>query len=390
MVQDEFVMRDKSTVYWSAHTEARIDIINEKLARLTINGKSVYALITSELGSFETMPATALPGTQGDFCNLDNEGVNKLVIKLEDIVRGTLNVVFVASLEEVKDFGTFTPTALADWTLDGGKAKQKVVVDDITFEAKAGFGYKYIFNPNQYEYVVKLADSETKVPTLSVKYDETKYTVTVNKSNVFGKLTTVTVKDNVTGAESVYKYKFVVDAITRGYENYVKAEVVNATGHPSAANLLDDKASSMLLSDKKEDVVFELAQATDITNVLIRFGAGKVNTYYYDIYASVDGVNYECVLFGGQSSNGLGDEVYSLGKVNAKYFKIVFHGEVLEDNLMVSEVKFLTNPDALVEDQTEAPKKGCNGGCGGSIAGTMIAVVTLAGALVLARRKEDE
>ena len=387
MVQDEFVMRDKSTVYWSAHTEARIDIINDKLARLTINGKSVYALITSELGAFEAMPATALPGTQGDFCNLDNEGVNKLVIKLEEITSGTLNVVFVASLEEITEFGSYTPTALADWALDGGQAKQKVVVDNITFEAKAGYGYKYIFNPNQYEYVVKLADSETKVPDLSVEYDQSKYTVTVDKSNVFGKVTTVTVKDNATGAESVYKYKFVVDAITRGYENFVKAEVVNVTGHANAANLLDDKANSMVMSDKKEEIVFELAQATDITNVLIRFGAGKVNTYYYDIYASLDGVNYDCVLFGGQSSNGLGDEVYSLGKVNAKYFKIVFHGEVLENNLMVSEVKFLTNPEALVVD---TPKAGCNGGCGGSIAGAMIAVVTLAGALVLARKKEEE
>ena len=197
---------------------------------------------------------------QGDFCNLDNEGVNKLVIKLEDIVEGTLNVVFVASLQEVNDFGTYTQTDLADWTLDGAQAKQKVVVEDINFEAKAGYGYKYIFNPNQYEYVVKLADSETKVPNLKVTYDETKYTVTVNKSDVFGKLTTVTVKDNATGAESVYTYKFVVDAITRGYENFVKAEVVSATGHAAAAKLLDGEAKTMVTSDKKETIVFELAE----------------------------------------------------------------------------------------------------------------------------------
>ncbi len=40
MIQDEFELREESVVYWSAHTEARIEIINDKLARLVMNGKA--------------------------------------------------------------------------------------------------------------------------------------------------------------------------------------------------------------------------------------------------------------------------------------------------------------------------------------------------------------
>lgn len=389
MVQDEFKLRDYSTVYWSAHTEARIEILNEKVARLTLNGKSIYAVIQSDLGSFSYTTANApLPGTQGDFCNLDNDGVNKLMIKLEEVLEGTLCVTFVPTLEEISKLNSYKVTPIDEWTLDKEVKKTELTVENIEVAAETGKGYKYIFNPRQYEYVVKLAETVNKVPDLNVTYDETKYEVTVQKSATFNNLTKVIVKDKATGEKSTYNYKFIVDTKIGGYEEYLVNQVVNVSGHTNAANIIDGENGTMLNSNSVETIVFELAEPTKITDLLIRFAGGVINTYYFDVYASVDGENYTCVYFGGQSSNGLGDEVYTLGVVEAKYIKIVFNGEIRNDKLSVIDVKFLTNSAALT---VEEPKKhGCGGGCSGSIITSIAGIGVLGLVACFMKRKKEE
>ncbi len=386
MVQDEFRLRDYSTVYWSAHTEARIEILNEKVARLTINGKSVYAVIQSELGTFDFTTANApLPGTQGDFCNLDNDGVNKLIIKLEDVLEGTLCVTFVPTLEEISKLKSYKVTPIEEWSLDKEVKKSEITVSNIEVEAETGKGYKYIFNPRQYEYVVKLAETINKVPNLNVTYDETKYDVTIEKSNTFNNTTKVIVKDKTTGEKVVYSYKFLVDVKIAGYEEYLANEVVNVSGHANAANIIDGENGTMLNSTNTETIVFELAEVTKITDLLVRFAGGVINTYYFDVYASIDGENYTCVYYGGQSNNQLGDEVYTLGVVEAKFIKIVFNGEVRNNKLSVIDVKFLTNSDAITED---APEKDFNIVVIIAIIGGVVVLAAAAVAIVLIINKK--
>ncbi len=390
MVQDEFVMRDYSTVYWSAHTEAKIDIINDKLARLTVNGKSVYAMITSELGAFTVMSANEpLPGTQGDFCNLDNKGVNKLVIKLENILSATLCVVFVPTLEEMTEFKSYPVVPLNDWALDNEETSyETITVENIELVADFGKQYKYVFNPYQYEYVVKLAETTKEIPNLNVSYDTTKYEVTVLKGKYISDLTKVIVKDKQTGNEVVYTYKFIVDAMIDGYSEYTRLEVLNVTGSNGAEKVIDGNNNSVFSSTKKEELVFELAELTELTNVLIRFTGGILNTYYFDIYYSEDGINYECCYFAGQSNNSMGDEVYTIGNIKAKYIKIIFTGNdanVDKEAIKVAEVAFLYNGYVPTKPKTN----GC-GGCGGSIASSILGVIALAATFIIKRKKEEE
>ena len=391
LVQDEFKLRKESTVYWSAHTEGRIDIINDKLAKITINGKSLYAYITSDLGTFTQMSANEpLPGTQGDFCNLDNEGVNKLVIKLENIIEGTLSVVFLASLEDVTQFKTYEVTPISQWTLDEEVEKNTTAVQNIEFDAEIANNTRYVFNPYQYDYVVKLDKETTKMPKFNVTYDSSKYDVNIEMAKTFSNLSKITVTDKATGKSVTYSYKFIVEALISGYQEYSRVENVVATGHADASKLVDGSNSSTLVSEYKETIVFEFDSVQSITSVLLRFAGGMINTYYFDIYYSVDGVNYECCYFGGQSSNEMGDEVYTIGNIDAKYIKIVFGGNTVDQVLKVSEVAFLNNPEV---DTTSSPaaESGCAGGCGGSLVGSIIGLATICGSILyLKKRKENE
>ncbi|MCM1130435.1 MAG: hypothetical protein NC310_00870 [Roseburia sp.] len=343
MIQDEFELRDESVVYWSAHTEARIEIINDKLARLILNGKTLYAYINSEIGSFSVMPATALPGTIGEFCNLDNTGINKLVIKLENVVSGTLNVVFIPTLEEITSFEKYEIVPLDQWSLDEALPKTDISVEDIKVEAELGNLYKYVFNPYQYTYVVKLDKSVKEVPNLTVTYDKEKYTVVVKKATAFNQFTKVIVTDLQTKEVKEYSYRFIVDTLIDGYEEFKQIPVVNVSGSNGVENLLDGERTTTFSSEQREVVVFEFEDIKTITNVLMRFSGGLLNTYYFDIYYSLDGITYESCYFGGQSTNNMGDEVYSLGFIEAKYIKIVFNGNNNDDKTTISKVEFYHN-----------------------------------------------
>lgn len=388
MIQDEFNLRDESTVYWSAHTEARIEIIHDKLARLILNGKSLYAYINSEIGTFSVMPATALPGTIGEFCNLDNTGINKLIIKLENITEGTLNVVFVPTLEEITEFASYEITPLAKWSLEEAKPLPDISVEQIEVEAEFGDKYKYTFNPYQYNYVVKLDNRVKEVPNLKVTFNEEKYTVEVVKSKAFNQFTKVIVTDKLTKESREYCYRFIVDTIIDGYEEYTQIPVQNVSGSQGVENLLDGEKSTRFTSEKREVVIFEFADIQTITNVLIYFSGGLLNTYYFDIYYSLDGETWTTCYFNGQSTNNMGDEVYSLGFVEAKYIKMVFNGNNNDDKTTIGKVEFYHNNYEPQTTQSFPLLPVILGSVGGAIAviGVVVAVVII----VKKRRKTNE
>lgn len=391
LLQDEFDLREESVVYWSAHTEARIEIINEKLARLVMNGKSLYAYITSEQGAFTVMSGnTPLPGTIGEFCNLDNRGINKLVIKLENVISGILTVVFVPTLEEIEDFSSYKGAfvSVKDWTLDNLAPLADIAVDNIEFDAALGNKYKYIFNPYTYQYVVKLDNTVKEVPNLEITYDNSKYKVTIEKSSLFNQLTKVIVEDLATGNTRTYTYKFIVDTIIDGYEDYTPIPVVQVTGPAGAENVLDGSANTAFTSDKKEELIFELENPTTITNVLIRFQGGLLNKYFFDIYSSMDGENWECCYFSGSSTNQMGDEVYSLGFLEAKYIMIVFNGNDNDDQVKVAKVEFYHNNYQPANPASSTPVLAIVLGSVGGV--VVLAAVLIVIIIVMKRRKNNE
>ena len=394
MVQDEFNLRKPSTLYWSAHTEARVDILNDKLARLTLNNKSLYVYIASELGTFTKMSGnTPLPGTIGNFCNLNNDGVTKLVIELNDVISGTLSVVFIPSMEEVTDFTSYEVKPISEWALDTTPALPDIIAEDITFSSldvnkDLGQGYLYRFNPYQYTYLVKLGKGSTQVPDFAVTYDEEKYDLTINKSELFDNYSTITLTDKTTGESRTYYYKIVVDAMSAAneYATYQQVEVAKVSGPTGVENLIDGQNNTSLNANSKQEVIFELADVKQITDILIRFNGGVTKTYYFDIYYSEDGQNYNVAMSYGQNFNGIGDEVYSLGRFDAKYVKIIFYGNNLDDNVNVAEVKLLDNGIASTNDDN-------NGGNAtmwiiiGVVVGVVVIAVVVTTIIIIRKKK---
>lgn len=349
-VQDEFKLRKESELYWAAHTKANIEIINDKLAVLTLNGKKLYAHINSEIGKFSTMPAVPLPGTSGEYFNLKNDGVNKLIIYEKDIYEGTISVTFTPTMEEIKDVKHYDVIPLSEWEI-GEVQSTDIRVDDISFDALTGNKYKYEFIPYQYSYLVHLDASVQVVPELKVEYDKAKYDVVVENAKKFADLSYVHVTDKATGIKKTYQYRFLTNIFVDGYDGFTNHKVENVTGTTENLDyLIDNDKKTVWSAYGRNEVIFELKEPVKITHVGIRFAGGATYQYYFDIYAGNKLDDLDIVYFAGQNQNEIGDEIYTLGDVEAKYVKIVFKGNNDTNETSVSRVNFYENYIEPIEE----------------------------------------
>jgi hypothetical protein len=96
-VQDDFVTKAASTVWWSMHTKAAISILSDgKSALLTINDKQMAVTINSSVNAvFQVLDAEYLPGESFPLTkNSINSGFKKLAIKMQGLKSGNILVIF--------------------------------------------------------------------------------------------------------------------------------------------------------------------------------------------------------------------------------------------------------------------------------------------------------
>ena len=96
-VKDDFIAKTPSTVWWSMHTKAQIQVSkNGKSAVLLQNGKKMKMRVTGVKNArFQVLPATYLPGETFPLTkNSENTGFRKIAVKLENVTKAGLKVEF--------------------------------------------------------------------------------------------------------------------------------------------------------------------------------------------------------------------------------------------------------------------------------------------------------
>lgn len=117
-VQDELTLAAPSEVWWFAHTEAEVEISDDrKSAVLTKNGKQLIAKITNgEEAYFDVMDAVPLPTSPVVPGQTTNEGIRKLYIKLTQCSDLKLTVTFTPLNSDISYDDTYIP--LSKWSLN--------------------------------------------------------------------------------------------------------------------------------------------------------------------------------------------------------------------------------------------------------------------------------
>lgn len=96
-VKDDFIAKTPSTIWWSMHTKAKIQVSkNGKSAVLLQNGKKMKMCVSGEKNArFQVLPATYLPGETFPLTkNSENAGFRKIAVKLENSTKASLKVEF--------------------------------------------------------------------------------------------------------------------------------------------------------------------------------------------------------------------------------------------------------------------------------------------------------
>ena len=101
-LRDEIVCSSASTIYWFAHTTADIKISSDgKTATLTKNGKTLLAQISNPTeAKFTKMSAKPLSTSPSPSEQNANTGYQKLVVKLTNTTKASINVVFTPILSD--------------------------------------------------------------------------------------------------------------------------------------------------------------------------------------------------------------------------------------------------------------------------------------------------
>jgi hypothetical protein len=96
-VKDDFIAKTPSTVWWSMHTKAEIQVSkNGKSAVLLQNGKKMNMRVSGVKNArFQVLPATYLPGETFPLTkNSENADFRKIAVKLENSMKASLKVEF--------------------------------------------------------------------------------------------------------------------------------------------------------------------------------------------------------------------------------------------------------------------------------------------------------
>jgi hypothetical protein len=96
-------------------------------------------------------------------------------------------------------------------------------------------------------------------------------------------------------------------------------------------------------------ISYDLGVSKFISGIGIAFYQGDIRTEKFDIFSSIEGINWNKVYEGISSGKSTSKEYFSIGK-NARHIKIIGHGNSLNAWNSITEVEF--NPSIPKENET--------------------------------------
>jgi len=340
-VRNEFTVEEDTEAMWSFHTTADITI-EDDIVYLYKEGKSVKLefLTTCENAKWEEMEVKPLPTSPQTPEQAKNGDFNKVVLKFNAKSGDNYFVVKVSPVGVPTKPVWDTP--IDQWKLmgkfEGGDPSEtsfKMYYNGETFSGALPV----------YDGVMPKIDVVTENPKAIVEIDEAK--------NVLGKTSI-----KVWNAEKTYfqlasvKY-YRASRKTMDMFNQLGAVGVSVSSQPEPQNkkenvLDNDFTTRWTGMAHGEYAVIDLGEVKAIDGVALAFWKGYEREYYFDIYVSQDGENWQEAYLKGQSSGTTEDlEAYAFdSKMNARYVKCVGFGNsvpsVSNVNINMLEFRALT------------------------------------------------
>lgn len=328
VVQDEVVTKQPTTVYWSAHTKANIEVAEDgRSAILTQNNKKFWVGILSGDGKLAAKDAVPLPTSPNPPGQTANKGAKKLEITLENVSKVNLTVGFMP-LENSQTQPARLPEVrpIAEWSVPDGELVYPTI-DEINVDGKAIAG----FTPEMREYQMTIPADCKELPKVTASSESADLEVIYEDGPVKAARILATSKADETLSVS-YKVQFTKEAVVLDLDPNKKLPIakVTASEEPqpenSAANAIDGNMGTRWSASGEQWLQLDLGKSLPVSVVNIAVFLGSERFQYFDITVSEDGEHWTQVFSGASSGSTEEKEAYTFDPVHARYVRINCHG----------------------------------------------------------------
>ncbi len=343
-IRDEIELnKDNSEIYWFMHTQAAAEVIDDHTVILSNNGQSLTLNFETDAAAAEVsiMDAKPLPSSpQGE--QNPNNGFRKVAIRLV----GSDKVSLTVRLGEFA--GVVDQTPIAEWK-----------VPEYAEVAAGGEDYGYILRMNGIEYdglsSVPVLDPEN-LPAFEIIPKTPGMTAEITPSDSLTSPSTVRIYN---ADKTRYKVFILPYSTMQGIKDIVYDEIPIVDWSVSAEPEPENKGPNMFDNDfgtrwttlsKGENAVFDLGSVQPIDGLAAGFWQSGAREYYFDLYVSNDGINWNMI---DTFTSELGAEDYQVFKfkdVTGRYLKLVGQGNSANVNTNVLELRIVRLKEAYRVD----------------------------------------
>lgn len=302
IVRDEITFKGQSDFYWFVHTKADIEIVDQKTAIMTQDGKRIKVMIDSDIAGYtlKVMDAVPLPMSPVMPAQNKNAGIRKLTIQGKASGSKYVQVKFVPLDDPVSEI-PFENIALDKWSIPDGAMLSAPTLEMLYKDGEEMANFK----PTTGGYVFTVPYDATAVPQITAKGADD-VNIEIDQAKTINDVTTV--KVSLKADPTLYK-KYTVSVVVlpklndiNGYtRQQVAAHIASdepEPGHP-ASNVSnnDTAAESRWAADGGGQwVTLDLGAAKPVSAVGLSWWKGNERTYRFSVAVSEDGVNFEEVL----------------------------------------------------------------------------------------------
>ncbi len=351
-VRDEIdLLEPDSEIYYSLHTSAKIEKLNDTQLVFTLNGKKMLiSLVTNGTDVvFEEAEAQSISNVTNTVVKDSNnmsKGIRKAVIKMKGTGRVNITLKF-KQYDDMMIADYPEDINIADWTIPDGEVTPLPVADAIYIDGKLVEDY----DPKITGYRYLVASKETVIPTVTVASN---FKTEIIPATEFDSDTIVKVyspdNSNVYRTYRINFWKKPPLQDVDGMRRYPIAKVTCTDTYEEVSppeNTFDMDFGTRWAADSslnpEQWIMFELDDIYPIERIGVAWMSGTARQYTYKLEISVDGKNWTTVFDGKSSGTNAKCEYLDIGGQMAKFVRYTGSGNTVNKWNSVTEVEILGN-----------------------------------------------
>lgn len=315
VIQDEFELRKNSELYFQVHSTGEIFILDDKTAVIIKNNKKLYAKLLTD-GKFETSIAKPIPQTIGLEGNIKLDGLSKLYVHLNDVVKGTISVVFIPSMDGIYE-NKYSLTKIDNWKAHNIENVNNNLLDDVVVNDELGSGQTFVYNKHQKVYNVIFSSDVLYPPEFKYSYNEKLYKLNILNAKYFGDKTVVEIVDIKTN-KILDTYIFYIN--TQVHDNTIYTNNINFTTTISEVSDDDPITTKKLKSGQYIDLEVDSSNIVNMLNIITY--TSKVRNVF-DIYYMKDN-KYQYLNTFSTTLDNTGSNIINIGAIKTNSIRVKY------------------------------------------------------------------